>query len=65
MLCLGLQSDREDEHDGGEPEDEGGEAVKEDDEPSLGWTIDGCMTGLQGCDRWGNIVCDLEADECV
>ena len=43
LICAGLRSDLEDEHDGGEPEDEGGEAVKEDDEPSLGWTVDGCI----------------------
>ena len=33
----GGTDDMEDEHDGAEPEDEGGETVREDDEPSLGW----------------------------
>jgi hypothetical protein len=34
--------DLEDEHDGAEPDDnEGGDGAKEDDEPSLGWTLNG------------------------
>jgi hypothetical protein len=36
--------DFEDEHDGAEPDDnEGGDGAKEDDEPSLGWTLNGQM----------------------
>ena len=46
-----------DEHDGAEPENEGGEAVKEDDEPSLGWTVDGCMTAASEAQD----ECELEA----
>jgi hypothetical protein len=44
--------DAEDEHDGSEPEDEGGEAEREDHEPSLGWTVDGCIqnTSFADCD---------------
>jgi hypothetical protein len=51
-ICDGRPGDLEDEHDGAEPEDEGGEAVHEDDEPSLGWTVDGCTqnTSETGCD---------------
>jgi hypothetical protein len=38
----GGTKDLEDEHDGAEPDDnEGGDGAKEDDEPSLGWTLDG------------------------
>jgi hypothetical protein len=33
------------EHDGREPEDEGGDGAVEDDEPSLGWTTSGAMGG--------------------
>ena len=36
-ICDGLGRDLEDEHDGAEPENEGGCGAKEDDEPSLGW----------------------------
>ena len=36
------RDDFEDEHDGAEPDDdEGGDGAREDDEPSLGWTLDG------------------------
>ena len=38
-----------DEHDGAEPENEHGDGSP-DDEPSLGWTVDGCVTG-PGDDR--------------
>ena len=45
----GSRDDLEHEHDGREPEDEGGEAVHEDDEPSLGWP-----EGIaQGSGLWG------------
>jgi hypothetical protein len=44
-------TDLEDEHDGAEPENEGGEAVHEDDEPSLGWTIDGVAGDQSGDER--------------
>jgi hypothetical protein len=43
--------DLEDEHDGAEPENEGGDGAKEDDEPSLGWTIDGVAGDRSGEDR--------------
>ena len=41
----------EDEHDGAEPENEYGDG-NPDDEPSLGWTVDGCVqkTGEARCD---------------
>jgi hypothetical protein len=49
-----------DEHDGAEPENEGGEAVHEDDEPSLGWTIDGYISATSErsdeCEQGGNSV---------
>ena len=49
LICAGLGGDREDEHDGCEPENEGGEAVHENDEPSLGWP-----EGIaQGPGSWG------------
>lgn len=48
-----------DEHDGREPDDdEGGEAEKEDDEPSLGWT-----DVETRCGRYVNNGTDLEIDE--
>jgi hypothetical protein len=38
----GGTKDLEDEHDGAEPDDdEGGDGAREDDEPSLGWTLNG------------------------
>jgi hypothetical protein len=37
LWARGNSRDLEDEHDGAEPEDEGGCGAKEDDEPSLGW----------------------------
>jgi hypothetical protein len=38
------RDDFEDEHDGAEPDDdEGGDGALEDDEPSLGWTLNGQM----------------------
>src|SRR5665647_542311 len=38
----GGTKDLEDEHDGREPDDnEGGDGAKEDDEPNLGWTLNG------------------------
>lgn len=43
--------DAEDEHDGAEPENESGCGAKEDDEPSLGWTIDGVAGSQTGDDR--------------
>ena len=43
----GGSGDLEDEHDGAEPEDEGGDGAVEDDEPSLGWGLNG-ETGNQG-----------------
>ena len=46
--------DCEAEHDGAEPEDEGGDGANEDDEPSLGWTVDGCITNTPAAD------CDYE-----
>ena len=49
LICAGLGDDREDEHDGCEPENEGGEAVHEDDEPSLGWP----ENIAQGSGLWG------------
>lgn len=47
-LCAGVHRDLEDEHDGGEPDQEG--------EPSLGWTTSGVLGGLNdreldNCDR--------------
>lgn len=36
-----VATELEGEHDGREPDDEGGEAAHEDDEPSLGWTESG------------------------
>jgi hypothetical protein len=45
---------RECEHDGREPEDEGGDGAKEDDEPSLGWTLEGRAAGFddrEECDH--------------
>src|SRR5665647_1367836 len=40
----GRRDDLEDQHDGAEPDDnEGGDGAKEDDEPSLGWTLNGQM----------------------
>lgn len=44
-------TDLEDEHDGAELENEGGDGAKEDDEPSLGWTIDGVAGDQSGQDR--------------
>ena len=46
-LCAGLGGDREDEHDGAEPDDGDAEPSAGYDvgEPSLGWTVAGCMTG--------------------
>jgi hypothetical protein len=42
LWARGGTKDLEDEHDGREPDDnEGGDGAKEDDEPSLGWTLDG------------------------
>ena len=38
----GRGDDLEDEHDGAEPDDnEGGDGAREDDEPNLGWTLNG------------------------
>ncbi len=63
-----------DEHDGREPDgDEGGEAEKEDDEPSLGWTdrevafgeypdVNGCCDLEQECEDEG-AQCDDEGDQ--
>jgi len=56
----GAVSDVEgDEHDGREPEDEGGDGAIEDDEPSLGWTSRevafGSYVEINGCE-------DLEED---
>ena len=47
-LCAGLGGDQEDEHDGAEPNDGDDEPSAGHDvgEPNLGWTVDGCMTGL-------------------
>jgi hypothetical protein len=47
------RDDLEDEHDGAEPDnDEGGDGAREDDEPSLGWTLNGQMgRGDDGDDR--------------
>lgn len=45
--ACGGTKDLEDEHDGREPEDEGGEAVHEDDEPSLGWTDEEAARGRE------------------
>ena len=42
LWARGGTKDLEDEHDGREPDDnEGGDGAKEDDEPSLGWTLNG------------------------
>ena len=49
-----------DEHDGREPENEGGEAVREDCEPSLGWTDAESATGRHT--GWGGETYDLEVD---
>jgi hypothetical protein len=55
--------DAEEEHDGreeddpgeesdhGEEDDHGGDGAREDDEPSLGWTIDGVAGNQSGADR--------------
>jgi hypothetical protein len=48
------EPDAEGEHDGREPEDEGGDGAKEDDEPSLGWTLEGRVGGFddrEECDH--------------
>lgn len=60
-LYAGLGGDREDEHDGAEPENEGGEAVKEDDEPSLGWTDEEAARGRTYAGSMGQMA-DLEHD---
>ena len=44
----GSRDDLEHEHDGREPEDEGGETVHEDDEPSLGWPERVCQASIGG-----------------
>lgn len=54
--------DAEDEHDGAEP-DHDQEADSADDEPSLGWTVDGRMTGSTMLMGRHGVVCDLEAGE--
>ena len=42
LWAKGGTKDLEDEHDGAEPDDdEGGDGAKENDEPSLGWTLNG------------------------
>jgi hypothetical protein len=43
-VCEGLRGDLEEEHDGCEPNHDE-EADTSDDEPTLGWTVDGCMNG--------------------
>jgi hypothetical protein len=47
----GGTKDLEDEHDGAEPDDYGGDGAIEDDEPSLGWTVDGLAGSQSGDDR--------------
>jgi hypothetical protein len=51
LWSRGGAKDLEDEHDGAEPDNEHGDG-NVDDEPSLGWTIDGCIqnTGEARCD---------------
>jgi len=49
--------DLEDEHDGAEPDQEGDDSP--DDEPSLGWTIDGVAGSQSGDDR------ELQDHACV
>jgi hypothetical protein len=57
----GNRDDREgDEHDGREPEDEGGEAVHENDEPSLGWTDEEAARGRTYAGSMGPNRVDLE-----
>ena len=53
--------DCEEEHDGTEPDDACNEASAGFDtgEPSLGWTVDGCVTGGTGQGRW-DVQDDLE-----
>lgn len=43
--AFGLGGDLEDEHDGAEPDGDA-EGDRADDEPSLGWTVDGCFFGM-------------------
>ena len=67
-ICAGLREDLEEEHDGREQDSEDeGTATGDDEpsagfdigEPSLGWTVDGCVTGGTGQGRW-DVQDDLE-----
>jgi hypothetical protein len=53
-LCQGHGGDREDEHDGAEPDEDG--------EPSLGWGLNGEKGNASGHD-WELDNCDRECDE--
>ena len=57
----GDNTDLEDEHDGTEPDhgDDEPSAGFDIGEPSLGWTVDGCVTGGTGQGRW-DVQDDLE-----
>ena len=57
----GTADDREDEHDGAEPDDGDNEPSAGFDigEPSLGWTVDGCTSGGTGKGRY-EVEDDLE-----